>query len=106
MKYPVGTTLKVVDLLHGADLDVGDIVKVVQHGDGEGFDVNCYGVISPHDGNMWFLWDDEVEPATNYDRIRGLSSPLMLDTLAEIVAKFKDEDDVKKALKEYLETAL
>ena len=106
MKYPVGTTLKVVDLLHGADLDIGDIVKVAQLGDGEGFDVNCYGVISPHDGMMWYLWDDEVEPATNYDRMRGLSSSLMTETLVDIIKKYKNEEDLEKAIKEYLSTAL
>lgn len=106
MKYPVGTTLKVVDLLHGADLDIGDIVKVVQLGDGDGFDVNCYGVISPHDNMMWFLWDDEVEPATNYDRLRGLSSHDMTETLAELYSQIKDSPDMKTAIKEYLASSL
>ena len=106
MKYPVGTTLKVVDLLHGADLDIGDIVKVVQLGDGDGFDVNCYGVISPHDNMMWFLWDDEVQPATNYDRLRGMSSHDMMETLAELYAQIKDSPDMKTAIKEYLASSL
>lgn len=54
---------------HG-DFENGDIVTIAQVGNED--EPNCYGAISPYDGMMWYLYDDEVDAATNADHIRSM----------------------------------
>lgn len=50
MRFKVGSTVVVVQVYSGGNFAVGDIVKVCQIGDDDGYEKNCYGAISPHDG--------------------------------------------------------
>lgn len=84
MKYPVGTKLVVKEVYSGGNFCVGDIVTVscIVCDD----DLDCYAVISPHDGLMWYLREDEVAPCMVSDYIRGLSK----EELAKYFVKHKD----------------
>ena len=73
MRFKVGSTVVVVQVYSGGNFAVGDIVKVCQIGDDDGYEKNCYGAISPHDGIKWYLFEDEVGPFTNGDLIRSMS---------------------------------
>lgn len=59
--YKVGDKVKVINCIHGAEIDNGEIVTIVQVGN-EDDGPNAYGFISPHDGALWWLYDDEIEP--------------------------------------------
>lgn len=106
MKYPVGAKLKVVQVLHGASLDEGDIVTVLQYGDDDGFDQDCYGVISPHDNLKWYLWDDEVAPATRLDWLKGLNSEETAQAIVDIISQYKDAESLTTAISEYLNSSM
>lgn len=71
MKFKVGAKIVVKDVHCGGNFENGDIVTVVEIGSED--DPNCYGAISPHDGLMWYLYDDEVSAATNADYIRSMT---------------------------------
>lgn len=73
MRFKVGSTVVVVQVYSGGNFAVGDIVKVCQIGDDDGYEKNCYGAISPHDGIKWYLFEDEVAPFTNGDLLRSMS---------------------------------
>lgn len=106
MKYPVGTKLKVVNVKHGADVDEGEIITVIQIGDDDGFDMDCYGFISPQDGCKWYLYDDEVVPATMYDTIRSTSQEDMVALLSSLVTRFANSPDLEVDIEKYLTTPL
>ena len=106
MKYSVGAKLRVVNVKHGADVDEGEIITVIQIGDDDGFDMNCYGFISPQDGYKWYLYDDEVAPATSYDLLRSSSREDMIKLLADLVRDFKNDPDLENNIKHYLDTLL
>lgn len=71
MKFKVGAKIVVKDVHCGGNFENGDIVTVVEIGSED--DPNCYGAISPHDGLVWYLYDDEVSSATNADHIRSMT---------------------------------
>ena len=81
MKFKVGAKIVVKNVYSGGNFENGDIVTVEQIGCDD--EKDCYGAISPYDGYMWYLWEDEVGPATNADRIRSMSD----DELAMWLAK-------------------
>lgn len=70
MRFRVGATVCVKNVYSGGNFENGNIVTIVQIGCED--DPNCYGAISPYDGMMWYLFDDEVEAATNADHIRSM----------------------------------
>lgn len=72
MRFKVGNKVRVVNPHSGGNFYDGDIVEIAQIGDGD-FDNECYGAISPHDNIMWFLYENEVMPATVADGIRAMS---------------------------------
>lgn len=71
MKFKVGAKIVVKDVHCGGNFENGDIVTVAEIGSED--DPNCYGAISPHDGLVWYLYDDEVSLATNADHIRSMT---------------------------------
>jgi hypothetical protein len=71
MRFKVGTNVCVKNVYSGGNFENGDIVTITQIGDGDG-DLDCYGAISPWDGLLWYLRDNEVEAATNADHIRSM----------------------------------
>lgn len=73
MRFKVGTRVLVKNVYSGGNFDNGDIVIIKQVGNEDEDD--CYGAISPHDGLVWFLYEDEVDdvPSTNADRIRAVN---------------------------------
>lgn len=81
MKFRVGAKIVVKNVHNGGNFDDGDIVTVAQIGNED--DPDCYGAISPHDGEMWYLYEDEVGPATNADHIRSMSDEELAFFLAE-----------------------
>lgn len=79
MKFKVGARIVVKDVRYGGNFDNGDVVTVDQIGCED--DPDCYGAISPYDGMMWYLYEDEVGPATNADRIRSMSDEELAEQL-------------------------
>ncbi len=71
MRFRIGTNVCVTNVYSGGNFENGDIVTIAQIGNED--EPNCYGAISPWDGLMWYLYDDEVEAATNADHIRSMS---------------------------------
>lgn len=71
MRFKVGSNVCVKNVYSGGNFANGDIVTITQIGDGDG-DSDCYGAISPWDGMMWYLREDEVDAATNADLIRSM----------------------------------
>ena len=55
MKHKVGVKVRVVQCYSVGNFDVGDVVEIIQIGDDDGCDPDCYGAISPHDGLKWYL---------------------------------------------------
>lgn len=106
MKYSIGAKLKVVNVKHGAEVDDGEIITVIQIGDDDGYDMDCYGFISPQDGRKWYLYDDEVAPATLYDTIRGSSREDMATILSYLVTLFKNSPNLDEEIEQYLNTPL
>ncbi len=70
MRFRVGATVCVKNVYSGGNFENGDIVTIAQVGNED--EPNCYGAISPYDGMMWYLYDDEVDAATNADHIRSM----------------------------------
>lgn len=85
MRFQVGDKIKVVNCYRGGEFDDGDIVTVERIGDEYGEDMNCYGCISPHDGYMWYLYDDEVSAVTKADNIRHMTDEELAAELARII---------------------
>lgn len=75
MMHKVGSMVRVVNPYSGGCFDVGDVVTITRIGDKEGFNQNCYGAISPHDGYLWYLNEDEVSalPLSNGDLVRSMN---------------------------------
>lgn len=71
MKHKVNAKLVVKNVYSGGNFENGDIVTVSQIGNED--EPDCYGAVSPHDGLVWFLYEDEVGPATNADRLRSMN---------------------------------
>lgn len=62
MKFKVGSRVRVKNVYSGGNFDNGDIVTIKQIGSDD--DSDRYGAISPYDGLMWYLNEDEVEATT------------------------------------------
>lgn len=84
MRYRVGTKVVVRTPYSGGNFDDRDVVIISQIGDGDG-DYDCYGAISPHDGLMWYLQEDEVEAYSNGERMRNASDEELADALVDLV---------------------
>lgn len=61
MKFKVGSKVRVKNVYSGGNFDDGDIVTIKQIDNED--KPNCYGAISPYDGLMWYLNEDEIEAA-------------------------------------------
>ena len=59
MKFKVGSKVRVKNVYSGGNFDDGDIVTIKQIDNED--KPNCYGAISPYDGLMWYLNEDEIE---------------------------------------------
>lgn len=81
MKHKIGDRVRVINPHTGENFDDGDIVVIEQIGCED--DLDCYGAISPYDGIMWFLREDEVRPATRADFIRSMSDEQLGKFLGE-----------------------
>lgn len=88
MKHKVNAKLVVKNVYSGGNFENGDIVTVYQIGNED--EPDCYGAISPHDGLLWFLYEDEVGPATNADRIRSMNDEELAEWLTYPVCKHAD----------------
>lgn len=110
MKFKVGAKLIVKNVYSGGNFANGDIVTVSQIGCDD--EPDCYGAVSPHDGFVWYLYEDEVGPATNADRLRSMSDEelavFQAKRYAEAIFREKADNGVpvsetaKKALVEQL----
>ena len=85
MRFQVGDKIRVVNCHSGGEFDNGDIVTISQIGDDDGYNKDCYGCISPHDGYMWFLLEDEVGPVTKADNIRHMTDDELAAEMARII---------------------
>lgn len=85
MKFKVGQKVKTVNPYSGSDFEDGEIVEIVRIGTEDGEDMNCYGAKSEKDPfMMWYLYEDEVAPITNADKIRIMSNDELADFLSKI----------------------
>lgn len=100
MKYKVGEKVRVVQCYSGGNFAVGDIVEIIQIGDDDGFDHNCYGAISQYDGMKWYLQEDEVGANTNAARIRAMSDE---ELAREINLMFKCDSDWQREFLNWLQ---
>lgn len=73
MRLKVSQRVVVKDCVSGGNFENGDIVEIAQIGTDDGDDMECYGAISPWDGLLWYLYEDEVGPVTNADKIRSMT---------------------------------
>lgn len=101
MKFKVGQKVKVVNRYSGGNFDIGDIVEIIQIGDDDGFESNCYGAISPWDNWKWYLYEDEVAPVNNRDWLKSLNDAQFNKAMINIVRhRFKTDDGLLKWLDE------
>lgn len=84
MRFKVGQKVVVKDCVSGGNFENGDIVEIVQIGTDDGDDMECYGAISPWDGLIWYLYEDEVGPVTNADKIRNMTDEELYDFISGI----------------------
>lgn len=89
MRFRVGQKVKVKSVKSGGNFSPGDIVEIIQIGDDDGYDMECYGAISPWDGYKWYLVEDEVGPVTNGDNLKAMSN----EELADFIFGIRDDDD-------------
>lgn len=82
MKFKVGSKVCVKNVYCGGNFDNGDVVTIAQIGSEDESD--CYGAISPHDGRMWYLCEDEVCAATNADYIRAMTDRELAEFLSNL----------------------
>lgn len=106
MKYKVGTSIT-VKTAPGGGIRSGDsrpVMKIGREGDPD-----CYGVLSPCDGEMYFLREDEVELSTNAEYVRSMGDVALALFMFQIVStgraaiggkELKTVDDCKAWLKE------
>lgn len=90
MRFRVGQEIKVKCVKSGGNFRPGDIVEIIQIGDDDGYDMECYGAISPWDGYKWYLNEDEVEPITNADKIRSMTDDELYDFLFDFASDYAD----------------
>lgn len=64
MRFKVGAKVRVKNVYSGGNFDDGDVVTIKQIGNEDESD--CYGAISPYDGLMWYLNEDEVEAMCDF----------------------------------------
>lgn len=74
MGFKVGQKVKVTNCHNGGNFENGDIVEIVQIGTDDGDETDCYGAISPYDNRKWYLYEDEISPVTNADKIHSMSN--------------------------------
>lgn len=79
MRFKVGQKVVVKDCINGANFENGDIVEIVQIGTDYGEYQDCYGAISPWDKCKWYLYEDEIGPVTNADKIRSMTDEELTD---------------------------
>lgn len=85
---------------NGGDFDNGDVVEIVQIGCED--DPDCYGAISPHDGHLWYLYDDEVEAATNADHLQELSDEEKAHLLTQVFYQATQQSNAEQYILEWL----
>lgn len=85
MRFKVGQKVRVTKVFSGGNFCEGDIVSIEQIGNED--EQDCYGAISPHDGFLWYLREEEVSLGTNADRIRAMSD----EELANLLTDFAND---------------
>ena len=93
MKFKIGEKVVVKNVYSGGNFENGDIVIVSQIGNE--YIPNCYGAVSPHDGFLWFLYEEEVGPATNADLIRYMSDKELCKFLNSIYAAGTNDGNMR-----------
>lgn len=97
MRFKPGQKVKVVQCYSGGNFGVGDIVEIIQIGDDDGYEPNCYGAISPRDNWKWYLNEDEVALVSNRDWIRSLNDTQFNKAMINIVIhKFRIDNGLLK----------
>lgn len=100
MRFNVGTKVVCTNVYSGGEFDDGDVVTVAQIGCED--DPDCYGAISPHDGRMWYLNEDEVEAATNADHLQELSDEEKAHLLTQVFYQVAQQDNTEQHILEWL----
>lgn len=73
MRFKVGQKVRVVKPYSGSEFSDGDIVEIVRIGTEDGETMNCYGAVTSPAHYIWYLYEDEVAPLTNADKIRNMT---------------------------------
>lgn len=100
MRFKVRTKVVCTNVHNGGDFDNGDVVEIVQIGCED--DPDCYGAISPHDGHLWYLYDDEVEAATNADHLQELSDEEKAHLLTQVFYQATQQSNAEQYILEWL----
>lgn len=100
MRFKVGTKVVCTDVYSGGDFDKGDVVTIEQIGCEE--EPNCYGAISPHDGHLWYLYEDEVEAATNADHLQELTDEEKAHLLTQVFYQVSQQSNAENYILEWL----
>lgn len=100
MRFKVGTKVVCANVYSGGEFDNGDVVEIVQIGNED--EPDCYGAISPHDGMMWYLYEDEVEAATNADHLQELSDEEKAHLLTHVFHQAAQQSKAEHYILEWL----
>ena len=100
MRFKVGTKVVCTNVYSGGDFDNGDVVTIAQIGNED--EPDCYGAISPHDGHLWYLYEDEVKAATNADHLQELSDEEKAKVLSCLFSVAVHHKDAEKFISDWL----
>lgn len=81
MRFKVGQKVRVIKPYSGSEFSDGDIVEIVRIGTEDGETMNCYGAVTSPAHYMWYLYEDEVAPLTNADKIRSMTDEELAEWL-------------------------
>ena len=100
MRFKVGTKVVCTNVYSGGEFDDGDVVTVAQIGNED--EPDCYGAISSHDGMMWYLYEDEVEAATNADHLQELPDEEKANLLTQVFYQAAQQSNAEHYILEWL----
>ena len=84
MRFKVGQKVRVVKPYSGSEFSDGDIVEIVRIGTEDGETMNCYGAVTSPAHYIWYLYEDEVAPLTNADKIRNMTDEELADFIQRV----------------------
>ena len=97
MKYGIGKKVKVITLYYSkTNLKQGDIVTIVNYEHMPTID--CYKCVKNNE--YYYLFEDEVEPLSNGDRIRAMNDKQLINFIKEIRNGYSFGDNIEGWIKQ------